>query len=280
MSNPGQLFVVGTPIGNLADITLRALETLKTVDLIAAEDTRHSRILCQEYHITTPLISYHQHNANQRLGTLLAHLQSGKSLALISDAGMPGIADPGTELVQHCITLGIPVVPIPGVSASLTALVASGLNTERFIFEGFLPASEQARQGSIQRWQQERRTVICYEAPHRLLDTLDALAKGLSESRKLVIARELTKVHETFWRGSLGEAVKAWQDTIPKGEITLVIAGVEEALPTPSCQELVGEVQQLIEQGLSLSQACRQVAQIWNLPRQQVYQWYLLQTGN
>ncbi len=266
---------MATPIGNLADITLRALETLKRVDLIAAEDTRHSRILCQHYHITTPLVSYHQHNASQRLSFLLEHLQGGKSLALISDAGMPGIADPGTELVQHCITFGIPVVPIPGVSACLTALVASGLSTAQFIFEGFLPPTEQGRQEYIQRWQQERRTIICYEAPHRLLATLKALAEGLSGSRKLVIARELTKVHETFWRGSLAEAVSAWQDQTPKGEFTLVIGGVTEGVVTRSPQELAKEVQQLVEDGLSLSQACRQVAQIWNLSRQQVYQWYL-----
>jgi len=166
------------------------------------------------------------------------------------------------------------------VSACLTALVASGLNTEQFIFEGFLPATEHARQGFIQRWQQEPRTVICFEAPHRLLDTLQALAQGLPGSRKLVIARELTKVHETFWRGSLQEAVQAWQDNPPKGEITLVIGGLEEAVATPSSQELVHEVQKLIDQGLSLSQACRQVAQIWNLSRQQVYQWYLQQIEN
>jgi len=275
LTNPGQLFLVATPIGNLADITLRALETLKRVDLIAAEDTRHSRILCQHYQITTPLVSYHQHNASQRLSFLLEHLQGGKSLALISDAGMPGIADPGTELVQECITFGIPVVPIPGVSACLTALVASGLSTEQFIFEGFLPPTEQGRQASIQRWQQEQRTIICYEAPHRLLATLKALAEGLSGSRKLVIARELTKVHETFWRGTLGEAVQAWQEQIPKGEFTLVIGGVTEGVVTRSPQELAIEVQQLLDQGLSLSQACRQVAQIWHLSRQQVYQWYL-----
>lgn len=275
MSAPGQLFLVGTPIGNLGDMTIRAIATLKAVDLIAAEDTRHSRLLCQHFHITTPLISYHQHNRQQRLPQLIDHLQAGQSLALISDAGMPGIADPGTELVQRCLELGIPVVPIPGVSACLTALVASGLSTEQFIFVGFLPATPLARRRCIQTWQWEQRTIIGYEAPHRLLATLQTLAEELSGSRPLVIARELTKIHEQFWRGTVGEAVQAWQEQVPKGEITLVLGGNTETVLPPSRQDLVAEVQALVDQGFSLSQACRQVGQIWQVPRQQVYQQYL-----
>ncbi|GAB4216355.1 MAG: 16S rRNA (cytidine(1402)-2'-O)-methyltransferase [Synechococcales cyanobacterium] len=256
-------------------MTLRAIQTLQTVDLIAAEDTRHSAILCQQFQITTPLISYHQHNHQQRLPHLLAHLQSGKTLALITDAGMPGIADPGEDLVQVCLEYGIPVIPIPGVSACLTALIASGLSTAQFVFEGFLPSQASARQAQIERWRQEPRTVIFYEAPHRLLKTLPILIEILGEARSVVVARELTKKYEEFWRGSLGEALAHFQTHPVRGELTLLLAGVVPAPPDCSPEAVIAAVQALQSTGLSLSQASRDIAHRYQLPRQQVYQWML-----
>ncbi|MHC5595686.1 MAG: 16S rRNA (cytidine(1402)-2'-O)-methyltransferase, partial [Nostoc sp.] len=204
---PGTLYVVGTPIGNLEDITFRAVRILQTVDIIAAEDTRHTGKLLQHFQVKTPQVSYHEHNRTSRIPELLEHLVNHKAIALVSDAGMPGISDPGYELVKACIEAGIPVVPIPGASAAITALSAAGLPTDRFVFEGFLPAKSQQRQEHLESLQTESRTLIFYESPHRLRDTLQDLAEVWGSDRQIVLGRELTKLYEEFWRGTIAEAI-------------------------------------------------------------------------
>lgn len=269
---PGTLYVVGTPIGNLEDITFRAVRILKSVDLIAAEDTRHTGKLLQHFQITAPQLSYHEHNRNSRIPELLEQLQQGKAIALVTDAGIPGISDPGYELVKACVEAGITVVPIPGPSAAVTALSASGLPTEKFVFEGFLLAKGQERHDRLELLQSETRTIIFYEAPHRLRQTLQDLAEYLGRERQIVLARELTKLHEEFWRGNIGQAIALYSEREPQGEYTLVVAGMPPTQPQLSEAEIKAELQQLIAQGISRSQASRQLAKITSLPRRQLYQ--------
>jgi len=268
----GTLYVVGTPIGNLNDMTFRAVQVLQAVDWIAAEDTRHTGRLLQHFQIATPQLSYHQHNRRQRAAELLERLQAGESIALVSDAGMPGIADPGCELVQACAIAGIAVVPIPGASAVLAALVASGLPTESFTFLGFLPAKGRERRDRLQALSREPRTLVLYEAPHRLRATLDDLAQVCGGDRRLAIARELTKLHEEIWRGSLAEAVALYAGREPRGELALVLAGATEEPAARSPEELKADLAALLAAGQSRSQACRQLAAETTLSRQQLYQ--------
>jgi 16S rRNA (cytidine1402-2'-O)-methyltransferase len=269
----GTLYLVGTPIGNLEDITFRAIRILQTADLIAAEDTRHTGKLLQHFQITTPQISYHEHNKLSRQEELLIRLKKGETIALVTDAGMPGISDPGYELANACIEAGIAVIPIPGPSAAVTALAASGLPSDRFVFEGFLAVKAKERRDRLNSLKHETRTLIFYEAPHRLLETLSDLANILGENRQIVLARELTKIHEEFWRGTIEDAIAFYRTKTPKGEFTLVVAGTprEENLVL-SPQELKVELKQLIEQGMTRSQASRQLAQLTNIPRRQIYQ--------
>ncbi|MEH2367164.1 16S rRNA (cytidine(1402)-2'-O)-methyltransferase [Nostoc sp.] len=269
---PGTLYVVGTPIGNLEDITFRAVRILQTVDIIAAEDTRHTGKLLQHFQVKTPQVSYHEHNRTSRIPELLEHLVNNKAIALVSDAGMPGISDPGYELVKACIEAGIPVVPIPGASAAITALSASGLPTNRFIFEGFLPAKTQQRQEHLESLQTESRTLIFYESPHRLRDTLQDLALVWGSDRQIVLGRELTKLYEEFWRGTIAEAIAYYTQREPQGEYTLVVAGIPASQPQLTEEELKAELKQLISQGISRSQASRQLAKFTSLPRRQLYQ--------
>ncbi|MEQ9620495.1 16S rRNA (cytidine(1402)-2'-O)-methyltransferase [Coleofasciculus chthonoplastes] len=268
----GTLYVVGTPIGNLEDMTFRAIRILQTVDTIAAEDTRHTGKLLQHFQIKTPQISYHQHNRQQRLPELLNQLTTGKTIALVTDAGMPSISDPGYELVQAAIEAGILVIPIPGATAGITALSASGLPTDRFVFEGFLPASGQERQQRLEVLAAESRTLIFYESPYRLQQTLQDFATIFSPSRQIVLARELTKLHEQFWRGTIEDAIAYYTDHEPKGEFTLILAGAPAEIPVLSEAALKAELSQLINQGLSRSQAARQLSHLTNLPRRQLYQ--------
>lgn len=266
------LYIVATPIGNLEDMTFRAIRILKQADWIAAEDTRHTGKLLQYFQITTPQISYHDHNRHSRLPELLEKLQQGKTIALVSDAGMPGISDPGYELVKACSDEGIPVIPIPGASAVVTALSASGLPTDRFAFEGFLPAKGQERRDRLESFRSETRTLILYEAPHRVRQTLVDLQEIVGSDRPIVLARELTKMHEEFWRGTVGKAIAHYAQQEPQGEFTLVLAGATLSQPNLSESALIAELQVLMEQGLSRSQASRQLAQQTNLSRRQVYQ--------
>ncbi|MEH2171773.1 16S rRNA (cytidine(1402)-2'-O)-methyltransferase [Nostoc sp.] len=269
---PGTLYVVGTPIGNLEDITFRAVRILQTVDIIAAEDTRHTGKLLQHFQVKTPQMSYHEHNRTSRIPELLEHLVNNKAIALVSDAGMPGISDPGYELVKACIEAGIPVVPIPGASAAITALSAAGLPTDRFVFEGFLPAKTQQRQEHLESLQTESRTLIFYESPHRLRDTLQDLALVWGNDRQIVLGRELTKLYEEFWRGTIAEAIAYYTQREPQGEYTLVVAGIPASQPQLTEEELKAELKQLISQGISRSQASRQLAKFTSLPRRQLYQ--------
>ncbi|MEZ2227553.1 MAG: 16S rRNA (cytidine(1402)-2'-O)-methyltransferase [Microcoleus sp.] len=273
-ANPhtGTLYIVGTPIGNLEDMTFRAIKILQAADLIAAEDTRHTGKLLQHFQITTPQISYHEHNRHQRLPELIDKLLLGKDIALVTDAGMPGISDPGSELVKACADANINIIPIPGACACIVGISASGLPTDRFVFEGFLPAKGQERQQSLEALQIESRTIILYESPHRLRQTLQDLANSLGSDRQIVLARELTKMHEEFWRGSIESAIKLYTNNEPKGEFTLIIGGLQTAAPVFSEDAIKAELQTLIKEGISRSQASRQLAQQTSLPRRQIYQ--------
>ena len=218
------LYLVGTPIGNLSDISLRALETLRAVDLIAAEDTRHSLRLLGRYEIQKPLVSFHEHNEARRTQELVARLQDGANIALITDAGLPSISDPGARLVRACVGAGLPYTVIPGPSAVLTALVGSGLSAERFFYGGFLPPKSGGRERELQAALDREETTVVFESPHRLERTLEVLAR-LAPERAACVARELTKQFEEFRRGGAGELLTHYRAHPAKGEITLVIAG-------------------------------------------------------
>jgi 16S rRNA (cytidine1402-2'-O)-methyltransferase len=237
------LYLVATPIGNLEDITLRALRVLKEVDLIACEDTRQTRKLLNHYDIKTPLVSYHEHNEMTKSAELVVDLEGGAKIALVTDAGMPGISDPGFRLIALAIRHHVPVVPIPGASAFLAALVASGLPTDSFRFSGFLPSKSGQRRRLLETVKDSPRTQVFYEAPHRLLETLADVSEVLGNDRHVVVAREVTKIHEEFLRGRAGEIfqqLKARGDV--KGEITLLIAKAEEgAVPSASKAAIIAQ---------------------------------------
>ncbi|MGP1385476.1 MAG: 16S rRNA (cytidine(1402)-2'-O)-methyltransferase [Thainema sp.] len=266
------LYIVGTPIGNLEDMTFRAIQVLQQVDVIAAEDTRHTGKLLQHFQVTTPQISYHDHNRASRTPELVDRIQQGAAIALVTDAGMPGISDPGYDLVKACVEANLSVVPIPGVSAVITGLSACGLPTDRFVFEGFLPAKGQERRDRLDAIAVESRTIVLYESPHRLKQTLTDLAETLDADRPITLARELTKLHEEFWRGSLQSALDHVEQQQPQGEYTVIIQGTTQSEPLLSESALKAELQDLIQQGLSRSQASRQLAQRTSLSRRQIYQ--------
>jgi len=224
----GKLYVVGTPIGNLEDITLRAIRVLKEVDLIACEDTRRTQKLLNAYKILTPTISYHQHNEMTRAPELIIQMEEGSSIALVTDAGMPGVSDPGFRLVHLAVRHSIPVIPVPGASAFVAALAASGLPVDKFRFLGFLPSKKGERRKALEELKDALRTLVFYEAPHRLLDMLKD-ARDVLGDREVVVAREVTKVHEEFVRGTLATALEYWKRRPVKGEITVLIG-----LPAPS----------------------------------------------
>ena len=216
----GDLYIVATPIGNLEDITLRAINVLKNVDCIAAEDTRHTLKLLNHLEISKPLISYHRHNEETRSDLLIEKLQSGEDIALVSDAGTPGICDPGEEVIQKCIENNIKIIPIPGACAMINALICSGLDTKEFIFLGFLPLNKNLRKDKLKKIEFAKETVIIYEAPHKLKQTLKDL-ENILENRKITVAREITKIHEEFVRGTASELLDIFQDV--KGEFVLII---------------------------------------------------------
>ncbi len=264
---------MGTPIGNLEDITLRAIRTLQQVNLIAAEDTRRTGKLLQHLAISTPQISYNEHNHNSRIQALIDRLERGEDLALVTDAGMPSISDPGVELVQAAIAHKIIVVPIPGGTAAISALAASGMATDRFVFEGFLPQKLSDRTNRLELLRSETRTVVLYEAPHRILKTLNDLAAAVGETREIVLARELTKIHEEFWRGKIKDAISMYSsERQPKGEYTLVLEGAAQTSLITSETELKQELQQLLAQGMTRSQASRQLSKLTSLSRREIYQ--------
>jgi 16S rRNA (cytidine1402-2'-O)-methyltransferase len=223
----GKLYLIPTPIGNLKDITLRALEILETVDLIAAEDTRHSLKLLNHFNIKKPLISYHQHNEQGKSENIIQRLKEGQDIALVTDAGTPGISDPGSIIVQKCIEENIEFEVLPGATAITTALVYSGLDTTKFLFRGFLPRENKERKSIINDLENRTETLIFYEAPHRLLNTLEFLKENLG-SRRIAVCRELTKLHEEILRVTMDEAIEHYKNINPRGEYVLVIEGKRE----------------------------------------------------
>ena len=264
----GTLYVVGTPIGNLEDISLRALRILRQVDLIAAEDTRTTRKLLARYGIETPLTSYHEHNKLTKLDYLLETLRQ-KDVALVSEAGMPGLSDPGYELIRAAIERGIPVVPVPGPSALVTALVVSGLPTDSFVYLGFLPRRREERRRLLESVARERRTLVAFEAPHRLLATLADLKEVLGD-RRIAIARELTKVHEEVWRGTTGEALARFEEAPPRGEFTLVIEGAKEARWDKD--RVRQALRRMLGEGVGTREAVKAVAELAGWPKREVYE--------
>lgn len=220
----GKLYIVATPIGNLEDITLRAINVLKSVDLIAAEDTRHTLKLLNHLKISKPLISYHRHNEDVRVDLLMDKLKEGQDIALVSDAGTPGICDPGEEIVKKCIEEEIEIIPIPGACASINALICSGLDTKEFIFLGFLPLNKKLRKNKMEEIEKANKTIIIYEAPHKLKTTLLDL-KNFIGNRKIVLARELTKIHEEFIRGEIDDIISRVDEL--KGEMVILIEKAE-----------------------------------------------------
>ncbi len=263
------LYLVATPIGNLEDISLRALRLLGQVRLIAAEDTRTTRQLLNAYHIKTPVTSYHEHNKHQKIAYLLNYLKD-KDMALVSDAGMPGLSDPGYELVVAAIQQGIRVIPIPGATAIITALVISGLLSNQFLYLGFLPRRQGQRQHLLQSVADEPRTLIAFEAPHRLLKTLTDIVAILGD-RRVAVCRELTKIHEEIFRGKLSQALKHF--TQPKGEFTLVIEG-KKAEPRYAAGAEKG-LKILFQRGFSAKEATALLSQITGLSKKDLYRAWL-----
>jgi len=264
----GSLFVVATPLGNLEDITHRALRVLREVDLIAAEDTRHSRKLLNHYGITTPLTSYYDEIEARKAGELVRELLAGRNLALISDAGTPGIADPGFHLVRQAIDAGIAVVPIPGPSALAAALSVCGLPTDHAAFEGFLPAREGRRRRRLMEIQADPRTLVFYEAPHRVRETLADLLAVLGD-RPAAVMREATKIHETVTRGTL-QALSAQAGDFERGEVTIVVAGAAEAAPIVP-DDLDEQIAALRAAGRHTRDIADELASKYDLPRREVY---------
>ena len=265
------LYVVATPIGNLEDITLRALRVLKEVDLIAAEDTRKTRKLLSRYDIKTPLTSYHEGNERTKLAYLLNQLKE-EDIALVSEAGMPGLSDPGYELIRAAIEQNIPVVPIPGPSAILTALAISGLPTSQFSYLGFLPRKKGERRRLLESLANESRTLVAFESPHRLLVTLKNLAETFGD-RKIVICRELTKFHEEVFRGKIIEAINHFPE--PRGEFTLVIEGKTQRAKTELTLEIREELRCLRQQGITAKEATARLSPITGIPQKELYQAWL-----
>ena len=268
----GALYIVSTPIGNLEDITLRAIRILKEADVIAAEDTRHTQKLLAKYDIHAPLLtSYHDHNKEEKAPVLVSKMLDGKSIALVSDAGTPGISDPGYFLINLAVDQKISIIPIPGATAAIAALSISGLPTDRFVFEGFLPSKRAARIKRLEELKQEQRTVVFYEAPHRIMNTIEDMA-GLFGERKAVVTRELTKVHEESIRGTLPEIRKHLDEGSIKGEFTIVVHGATEEPPRQDIDTAEFLRDLMLHRGLSKKEAIAAAAEELGLPKRKVYQ--------
>lgn len=267
----GILYVCATPIGNLRDITLRVLETLREVDLIAAEDTRHSHNLMQYFQIKTPLTSYHEHNEKKKSLELVERLKDGQTIALVSDAGLPGISDPGCEVIRLCLKEGIPVDVLPGPNAAITALVLSGMPTEHFTFHGFLPSGTGDRKRSLEQLVHLQQTQIFYEAPHRLVATLKGMSEFFGE-RQAAVVRELTKVHQQVHRGTVLELLETFEKTAPRGECCILIAPFVPLKLIGGAKEWCQEVKAEINQGLSKKDAMKEVAKRYGVRKAEVYQ--------
>ncbi len=278
--NKGKLYLCATPIGNLDDITLRVLNTLKEVDLIAAEDTRHSIKLLNHFDIKTPMTSYHEYNKVEKAVYLVDQMKQGVMVALITDAGTPGISDPGEELVKQCYEAGVEVTSLPGPAACITALTLSGLGTRRFCFEAFLPSDKKEKQWILNELKDETRTIILYEAPHRLVKTLEELYEALGE-RRITICRELTKRYETAFCTTFTQALDTYRTEDPKGECVIVVEGrsFEEIRmeQTKAFEELSMEehMERYESQGMDKKEAMRMVAKDRGISKREVYQYLL-----
>lgn len=276
----GKLYVCGTPIGNLEDVTLRVLRVLREADVIAAEDTRHTRKLLAHYQISTPLFSLHEHNERARIGQLLQRLQAGQSVALVSDAGMPVISDPGGALIAAAAEAGVDIVVVPGPTAFVTALVGSGLPGDRFAFEGFLPRHPARRRERLAELAGDPRTLVFYEAPHRLARTLKEMAEAWGD-RPACVARELTKAFEQWQRAPLSQLAEYWAQHAPRGEFVIVVAGAPAsagrreggpaAAEPPGEEELLEAIRRRMDGGMDKKTALKAVADEFGLPRREVY---------
>ncbi len=273
----GVLYLVATPIGNLEDMTFRAVRVLKEADLIAAEDTRNSIKLLNHFEIKTPMTSYHEFNKYDKADYLVGKLLEGQNIAVITDAGTPGISDPGEVLVSKCFDAGITVVPVPGACAAVNALIASGQSTRRFVFEAFLPSDKKERRVVLDSLKDETRTIVLYEAPHRLMKTLEELYERFGD-RELTICKELTKKHESFMRTTLSEAKLFYNDeNLPRGEFVLIVKGKSsEEIEQEKAAEwedmsVVEHVESFIAEGMTKKDAIKKVAEIRGVPKREVY---------
>jgi 16S rRNA (cytidine1402-2'-O)-methyltransferase len=267
----GTLYLVPTPIGNLSDISARCAETLAQADFIAAEDTRVSLKLLNHLDIKKPMVSYHEHNKRESGPRILERLQAGESCALVTDAGCPAISDPGEDLVRLCAEAGVPVCAIPGPCAAVTALSVSALPTGRFAFEGFLPMQKKERRTRLEGLKAEERTMILYEAPHKLRDTLADLLEAFGPDRRISLCRELTKLHEEILRLSLGEALRYYAENEPRGEYVLILAGAEPKAVTVTPEEALSLCRALIADGVRKKDAAKQIAQETGLSAKELY---------
>lgn len=272
------LYLCATPIGNLEDITLRVLNVLKSVDLIAAEDTRHSIKLLNHFEIKTPMTSYHEYNKVEKARQLVAMMQQGKEIALITDAGTPGISDPGEELVRQCCEAGVPVTALPGPAACITALIQSGLPTRRFCFEAFLPADKKERARILEELATETRTIVIYEAPHHLVRTLKELREVLGGDRRLNLCRELTKHYEEKWLTTIDEALTGLETNGPRGEYVLVIEGKsldslkQEKIESFTQMSVEEHMEIYLSQGMDRKEAMKKVAKDRGVSKRDIYQ--------
>lgn len=270
----GFLYLVATPIGNLDDITLRAIKVLKEADLIAAEDTRHTLKLLNHLEISKPMVSYHRHNEEFRCDFLMNELKGGKNIALLSDAGTPGISDPGEEIVKECIKENVKIVPIPGACAMINALITSGISTKEFCFYGFLPLNKKNRKEKIEEIRDINKTIILYEAPHKIKNTLEDLKKVLSKNRKIVLAREITKIHEEFIRGNIDEILK--QVDKLKGEMVLIIEGNYEEKRNGLCDLSIEEHYKYYEEkGVEKKEIIKRIAKDRNVNKNEIYKLFM-----
>lgn len=273
----GTLYLCATPIGNLEDMTFRVIRTLKEVDLIAAEDTRNSIKMLNHFEIQTQMTSYHEFNKFEKGRKLVEKLLEGQNIALITDAGTPGISDPGEELVQMCYEAGITVTSLPGAAACVTALTLSGLSTRRFAFEAFLPTDKKEREAVLQEMETETRTIVMYESPHRLVKTLKLLAERLGGERRITVCRELTKRHETAFRSTIAEASAYYEVNDPKGECVLVIEGrsreemrMEEQARWEE-MSVEDHMEHYLSQGIDKKDAMKMVAKDRGVPKREIY---------
>lgn len=267
----GKLYICPTPIGNLEDITLRVMRVLKEADIIAAEDTRHTLRLLNHFEIKNSLFSYHEHNKQTAGPVLINKMLNGETIALVSDAGMPGISDPGEDLVKLCIEAGVEVEALPGASAVVTALAASGLSTRRFLFEGFLDRQKKDKKKRLNQLKMVSETLVFYESPHRLLETLKLMLDCFGE-RDIVIARELTKKYEEYYRGTLSSGATYFKDKGVKGEFVLMVSGSLEEEVITFDQSIEEHLRSMIEEGLSKKEAITAVSKERDIPKKEVYQ--------